>query len=172
MQTRFFTKNERGGEIVLIKINELECKGCAICLDACPQGAIYLCDDVAGVDLERCDRCKVCILECPNNAISWVDEKSQIIIPQIRIEQVGAYPLQAERSVELKKRTSILPTAIAAIALIGKEIVPRVMDFLADRQSNISKSRGSSVPSTRINQAPGRRNAYGQFRFRHRGRSF
>ena len=172
MQTRFFTKNERGGEIVLIKINELECKGCGICLDACPQGAIYLCDDVAGVDLERCDDCRKCIPQCPSNAISWVDEKSEIIIPQIRMEQVGAYPLQAERSVELKKRTSILLTAIAAIALIGKEIVPKVLDILAERQSNISKSRGSSVSSTRINQAPGRRNAYVQFKYRHRGRSF
>ena len=164
-------KNERGGEIVLIKINELECKGCEVCLDVCPKGAIYLCDDVAGVDLERCDECRKCIAECPSNAISWVDEKSEIIIPQIRMEQVRANPSQVGSSAALKKRTSILPTAIAAIALIGMEIVPRVLDILAERQFNISQSRGSSVSSPRTNQASGRRNTYGQFRFKHRGRS-
>lgn len=168
-EARSFTK--KGGEVVLIKINELECKGCGVCLDACPQNAIYLVDSVAGVDLERCDGCKICISECPNNAISWIDEKSEIVIPQ-DVELQRAHKSSFENYLAPRKRTSILPTVITAMATIGMEIVPKILDIMAARSTKPAQTKHSSVSYPKINQIPRTKSTHGQFRYRHRGRNF
>ncbi|MEW5937542.1 MAG: 4Fe-4S binding protein [Candidatus Thermoplasmatota archaeon] len=50
-------------------VNEDECVGCGVCVDACPQEAIKL-NEVAKVDPSLCVDCGTCVDECPNGAIS------------------------------------------------------------------------------------------------------
>jgi len=157
----------------LIKINELECKGCGICLDACPQGAIYLVDNVAGVDLERCDGCKICISECPNNAIRWINEKSEIIVPRNEAEIRKTHQPSSENYIISRKRTSILSTAIAAMAIIGREIVPGILNLIANRGGMTNQENNSSFQYyPKSNQYQKARSKYNQQRYRHRGRNF
>jgi len=51
-------------------IHEAECIGCARCVSACPQSAIYMNTDIAKINLEKCTGCGFCVSECPQHAIS------------------------------------------------------------------------------------------------------
>lgn len=56
-------------------INEEECSGCGVCVDACPQAVIELVGDVAeAVNEDECTACETCMEECPMGAITEVEE--------------------------------------------------------------------------------------------------
>ena len=53
-----------------IEINTKWCKGCEICVELCPTGALEMVDFKAAVkDLEKCIACMQCELRCPDFAI-------------------------------------------------------------------------------------------------------
>jgi electron transfer flavoprotein alpha subunit len=56
-----------------LKISKEKCKGCNICVKACPFDALYMEDKLAVVN-EKCTLCKVCIPKCPFDAISFEGE--------------------------------------------------------------------------------------------------
>lgn len=66
------------GRVKKIHVNEVNCKGCEICVAVCPRGAIEISPDLSqrGVypprvrDLSRCTGCKLCELHCPDFAIA------------------------------------------------------------------------------------------------------
>jgi 2-oxoglutarate ferredoxin oxidoreductase subunit delta len=62
-----------------ITINEERCKGCALCLEACPPGIIGLADHLNAMgyrpatlhDLDgKCTGCALCAVVCPDVAIT------------------------------------------------------------------------------------------------------
>ncbi|MBN1541306.1 4Fe-4S binding protein [candidate division KSB1 bacterium] len=54
-----------------IRINEAWCKGCAICVEFCPQDVLVMENGVAQVcNLEACTACGLCELRCPDFAIT------------------------------------------------------------------------------------------------------
>ncbi len=63
-----------------IVIDELRCKGCALCTTACPHGLIKMSDKInrqgffpaviSEEDLERCISCAFCAQICPDVAIT------------------------------------------------------------------------------------------------------
>jgi NAD-dependent dihydropyrimidine dehydrogenase PreA subunit len=56
-------------------INEDECSGCGICVDACPDSVLELVDDKAElVNEDDCTGCAGCMEECPMGAIVEVEE--------------------------------------------------------------------------------------------------
>ena len=60
-----------------VRILEEECKGCALCIDACPQCALRPSQNlnrrghrfVEQTDLEVCTGCGLCYIQCPSSAI-------------------------------------------------------------------------------------------------------
>ncbi len=55
--------------LMIAKIDEKECSGCGVCVDACPEEAIKVAD-VAKVGQKHCVGCAACVDACPNGAIS------------------------------------------------------------------------------------------------------
>jgi 2-oxoglutarate ferredoxin oxidoreductase subunit delta len=61
----------------LIKVANDKCKGCELCISACPQQIIKLSDDINSQgfrfavvdDKSRCIGCKLCAISCPDLAI-------------------------------------------------------------------------------------------------------
>ncbi len=51
-------------------VKEDQCKGCGICVDACPvEGAIKMVNGKARINNAICTRCGKCMEVCPTNAI-------------------------------------------------------------------------------------------------------
>ena len=60
------------------QVDEAQCTGCGVCVDACPFGALSL-DDVATLDWEKCLGCGVCAGQCSRSAIALVrDERKGV----------------------------------------------------------------------------------------------
>jgi ferredoxin len=59
----------------IIKIDELLCDGCALCIPSCPEGALQIIDGKAKLVKESfCDGLGACLGDCPQNALAIVDE--------------------------------------------------------------------------------------------------
>jgi len=100
-----------------IKINQQKCDGCAVCMDACEIGAIYLVDKKAYVDQESCTACEACIEICPVQAIQSVES--------VVVQQTQTAEIQPER-------TSVLPTIKAAIVTVGSSLLPVLISKIGD----------------------------------------
>ena len=69
--------------MAIVKFIAEHCKGCSLCVNACPKGIIALSDkrNAKGypvahcVDLEKCIGCGFCFRMCPDCAIEVEDEK-------------------------------------------------------------------------------------------------
>lgn len=46
------------------------CKGCGMCTEVCPRGALSVQVKQATVDEAKCDECEECVFACPNGAIT------------------------------------------------------------------------------------------------------
>ena len=61
-----------------IEVNELYCKGCSLCIDACPQDSLALDQDrltpkgyhPVFLNTDNCTGCAICALVCPEAALT------------------------------------------------------------------------------------------------------
>ncbi len=61
-----------------IKIINENCKGCSLCVKACPFDALKLVDRIAVVDAGKCTNCNACIAKCHFNAIEAAPEAEAV----------------------------------------------------------------------------------------------
>jgi Fe-S-cluster-containing hydrogenase component 2 len=54
---------------MVAKVDKETCVGCGTCVDACPEAAIELVDEIAVVDEDRCQECGDCQEACPTESI-------------------------------------------------------------------------------------------------------
>jgi NAD-dependent dihydropyrimidine dehydrogenase PreA subunit len=156
----------------LITIDLARCNGCGACLEVCPEGALYLIDDKAMVEAGLCRECEACVAACPEEAIAIT---SQEVAPAgmtvVETRPVGPSPRPEVPVVPL--RAKVLPLVGATLTWAGREIVPRLADYLLynldrwamDRQA-ASSSKGATSRRASNRQADGRGR---RRRRRHRG---
>ena len=121
-----------------IKINQELCAGCGLCMDECPSDAISISNGWAVVDQKRCTGCEICVKVCPNGAIEVCDEQPKIeIIPG---QQAVRKPIPLQGQVLYPAPVSsvrkLAPIASAALAYMGREVVPKVMDAMVTALEN------------------------------------
>lgn len=133
-----------------ITINQQNCNGCGICMDACAAGAIYLVDKKAAIDESRCMSCGKCIEVCPAQAIRLVEN---VIVPQRPTAEVPS------------PRTPLWPTIKSAVVTLGSTLAPIVVSKIGDFLVSAMESKPDrSTPLSRKPPASGR-----QTRRRYRG---
>jgi len=88
-----------------------KCSGCGKCLDACPQKAITMVDNVSQTDRSLCKGCGNCALVCPNEARNIMGKEmtaaevfKDVISDEIFYKNSGGEPLtQPEFVIQLLK---------------------------------------------------------------------
>jgi len=68
-------RDARGVGIVAV-VDREKCRGCGICREACPRGAVRL-EAAAHIDPKRCTGCGLCIDRCPQGAIALIENGLQ-----------------------------------------------------------------------------------------------
>lgn len=122
----------------MMQVDRNRCTGCGRCLEACPTGAIRLADGVATVEASLCRGCQACLEACPTGAIFAVEEVTGSVPAPASAPTPAPAPLRvpapARPAAGLRPAAGILPVVGAALAFVGREIVPRVVATLLERQ--------------------------------------
>ena len=161
----------------MIIINTERCDGCGVCVDACAAGAIYLVGGKAAVDDALCQDYRekmatgtaACIAACPAEAITlteWAQMPQQVVtrVPARRPESEAVVVRTGQMPVSL--RAKVLPVVGAAMAWAGREIVPRLADYLLQ---NLDR-RATNGRATATGSSEGSAPSEGQQGRRHRRR--
>ncbi len=139
----------------MIYVDEERCTGCGTCVDVCPVGAIRLVNGVATIAQERCIECEACLSACPETAILSVSGGDLV-------EKESAPPprTSSQTLAEVPKAVKVVPWVGAALAFVGKEVLPRlatdfVNSFLRGDERSTAEDRGEIS-----NGAEGRRRRF------------
>jgi len=54
---------------VILQVRKDLCLGCGLCVESCPQQAVWLLWGQAEIDQSRCNQCRLCLDVCPQGAI-------------------------------------------------------------------------------------------------------
>lgn len=160
---------------MMVYVDDDRCVGCGKCLDACPAGALGLIDGVAVVDQGKCRQCGACMEVCPVGAILSVTESDarEPSLPVRSDAPVPAIRQPAPVSVASRARKA-LPWLGAALAFVGREVVPWVAGTLLDawdRRANsdaVSTGRSPLTPPQPTSRIETSSNG-SRHQFRHRG---
>lgn len=121
-----------------IKINQDLCAGCCLCMNECPSNAITMSNGWAIIDQKHCTGCKTCIEVCPNGAIEVLEEQRQAeFIPGGQVIQNPA-PIQGQvlYPAPISSARKLAPIASAALAYMGREVMPRFIDVVVSAIEN------------------------------------
>ncbi|MBM4464142.1 MAG: 4Fe-4S dicluster domain-containing protein [Chloroflexi bacterium] len=121
----------------MVYVDIEKCIGCGTCAQACPVAAISLVGGTAQVDQEKCTDCEACVEVCPNGAMLAVREPvaERVAVPSVRPapEAIRVRP----QPVPVSLRARLVPFVGSALALLGRNIAPRLATYLVnalDRQ--------------------------------------
>ncbi|MDY7039541.1 MAG: 4Fe-4S binding protein [Chloroflexota bacterium] len=137
----------------MVYVDGERCKGCSVCVDACPTDAIRLVNGVATIEQSLCSECQACVDACPQGAILSVSEP---VAEGERAPQRVPVTQPATPVGKMLPTTRQRPARVAwlgtALAFVGTEIVPRVVTSLldawdrrADRPSLSTQINGGAI---------------------------
>lgn len=124
-------------------------------MDACPTGAIGLVEGVARIDQRECIECEACLSACPETAILSVSET----VPAKK-GSTTAVKTDSRVSVDVSRAARVVPWVGAALAFVGREVLPRLATDLVNslvRRDSGSMAEGGSDVS---NEGEGRRRRF------------
>jgi Fe-S-cluster-containing hydrogenase component 2 len=114
-------------------------------------------DGVARVEQSLCQECEACFSACPNGALLALQEPSRAKKPApVRVPALSPVPVRPVAPA-LRPNTGVWPWLGAALGLVRREVVPRVVALLENRE------QGQPGPALSSHAAglPGRAN-YGR----------
>lgn len=139
----------------MIYVSDALCTGCGICVDVCPNNAIQVLNNIACIDQGLCQECESCLEICPHGAIVQVRDpiETEEPIPTRAVVESTSRAIEVTPSAAPPQASSgIRPWVEMALGFVGREIVPRVVDALSERDQRsgaISTTRQDSAPQTR-----------------------
>ena len=116
----------------MVYVDKDKCAGCGVCMDHCPVGAIRLVEDVATVDPMKCTQCGACVEACPNGAMMMVMEPVAEGTSVVRARPASEISRVEPRLAPVAPRSKIMPAVGTALAFLGRQVVPRVVDYVSD----------------------------------------
>ena len=144
----------------MIWIDEARCTGCGgasvvPCVQACPTGALRVVDGVAEVDLDACADCEECLAVCPAHAILAIHEPGEPLRSPLPSRLVASSPGDERRGVMARIATRAAPWVGAALTVVAREVVPRVMGAVLDALERQGKTEAiaSEAPAPRAHAA-------------------
>jgi ferredoxin len=160
----------------VITIDFERCDGCGACVEICPNNAIFLVEGKAEVDGLLCQSSEVCLAACPTGAISLGEQVQQPAAELARVPGRDPEPELMEATPETLRpapiRSGVLPVVGAALAWVGREIVPRLADTILgslDRRA-VEKRARKKVKGAAGSEAPAHRGRSDDRRRQHRRR--
>ena len=138
----------------MVYVDIEKCAGCGTCAQACPVEAISIVEGTAKIDQEECTDCEACVEVCPNGAMLAVREP--IAVPSVRPapEVIQVRPQPAPVSL----RTGALPAIGAALTYLGRNVAPRLADYLLnalDRRLSQGQASPAAEASGGVSPASG-----------------
>lgn len=142
----------------MVYVDVEKCAGCGACAEVCPAEAISLVGGTAKVDQEKCTDCEACVEVCPNGAMLAVREPlaERAVVPIVRPvpEVIRVRPQPAPVSL----RTRTVPAIGAALTFLGRNIAPRLADYLLnalDRRLSQGQASPAAEASGGVSPASG-----------------
>jgi len=136
----------------VVQINQDLCTGCGSCVDLCSVKAIHLVDYQAEIDQDLCIACETCLNACPNGAI--ITTTLPINATPITIQPLDGSRLDIRQQPPTLPETNvsvrgIKPLTGAALAFLGSEIAPRLVDLaIKSIDRKLTRRTPTSVTST------------------------
>jgi len=130
----------------MVYVDKDKCAGCGVCMDHCPVGAIQLVEDVATVDPMKCTQCGACVEACPNGAIMMVMEPVAKETSVVSTRPVSEISRVEPRLAPVAPRSRLMPAVGTALAFLGRQVVPRVVDYVSDALDRRSGQRQTDSP--------------------------
>ena len=158
---------------MVMQVNQVLCAGCGVCVETCSVGAIQLVENQAVIDEDLCTSCGACLEACPNGAITIiarpVPETAIMTLSEVESRPVLAR-VQDRLQVIATPARGLLPLAGTALAYLGREAAPRLVDVLItalDRKLEQPEKGDVSTSSiTKKSRATQRRGKQRQTRYR------
>jgi Pyruvate/2-oxoacid:ferredoxin oxidoreductase delta subunit len=149
----------------MLTIDVGRCDGCGVCVYACPEGAVSLVEELARIDSAKCTECEICVRGCPQQAVR--------VARPIAVRSEAGVVSQKESV----PKTTLGGLATAALGFVGRYLVPRAVDALAnvlergvgkglpEEKAELSKSpkqspASGSIGGTRVTRGGGRQRRY------------
>jgi Fe-S-cluster-containing hydrogenase component 2 len=127
-------------------------------METCTVGAIQLVNQQAVIDDAICTCCEACVDACPNRAIVALNVPVEII-PIVALPEAESQIVPVESKIVPAKAAmpagGITPWAVAALAYLGRELTPRLVDGLVTvlerrLEQPVKTSVTPSVPSSKV----------------------
>jgi Fe-S-cluster-containing hydrogenase component 2 len=139
----------------MMRVDLEKCTGCGGCLEACPVEAICMVEGKAAIDVDTCLSCDACVKVCPEGAISEV----RLPVP-VTMAVIQPVKMQTITPVLVSSSESRVAWARPVLSLVGREIVPRLVDTLIaalDRRLSDSSKDQVTLDSETVPQTNGGR---------------